>query len=465
MAIKTKQEAQNPLILRCQRLIEAFAKSDDERDFYLDRKEGFILYVDLDKTQQDLANLEKELASDPDRYVMIPKLTFYETKKIMEGFVNEKVYDIDTKEKLLDIIQSKEARENFLEFIYDHHSELEKWQQFYQERSRIRIIEWLRVNHFHFVFEEDLEISKGLIEKVKKELFETKPSKEVASIRKTLFAKAKTYYSNEALNPRPKRGRPPKQAAKLEIEQQISTDMYTTVPAEIRMFLFIPDYTGTTTVLFSSKFESEEELLASKRAHAHSADSDLSIESLNQKLASLRSISNRWIETETKPKAGTTPYSSKVTDDFDADEEDEEDEEEDFDLPVKKSAAKPVNGHKTKVAPAKAIPQPTKKAQAIAPKAKPVSKPVAKATSKAKVPPKKNGLRSIVKPKSPPQKLKPKAAAPASKKKTAPLRSIIKPKGKPAPKAKIIPKKGAKLAPTPTKKPIQKIAPKKSGKR
>ena len=62
----------------------------------------------------------------------------------MEGFVNEKVYDIDTKEKLLDIIQSKEARENFLEFIYDHLTELEKWQQYYHERSRIRIIEWLR---------------------------------------------------------------------------------------------------------------------------------------------------------------------------------------------------------------------------------------------------------------------------------------------------------------------------------
>ncbi len=50
----------------------------------------------------------------------------------MEGFVNEKVYDIDTKEKLLDIIQSKEARENFLEFIYDHLTELEKWQQYYR---------------------------------------------------------------------------------------------------------------------------------------------------------------------------------------------------------------------------------------------------------------------------------------------------------------------------------------------
>ena len=32
----------------------------------------------------------------------------------MEGFVNEKVYNIDTKEKLLDIIQSEEARDNFL---------------------------------------------------------------------------------------------------------------------------------------------------------------------------------------------------------------------------------------------------------------------------------------------------------------------------------------------------------------
>ena len=106
------------------------------------------------------ATLEKELKKQLDSYCQIPKLTFYETKKIMEGFVNEKVYDIDTKEKLLDIIQSKEARENFLEFIYDHHSEHEKWQQFYQERSRIRIIEWLRQNHFHFVFEEDLDLPR-----------------------------------------------------------------------------------------------------------------------------------------------------------------------------------------------------------------------------------------------------------------------------------------------------------------
>src|ERR1700733_16273252 len=125
-------QAQNPLLLRYHRLIDAFAKSDDERDFYLDRVEGFIIYVDLDKNQEDLDLLHTELHNNKERYALIPKLTFYETKKIMEGFVNEKVYDIDTKEKLLDIIQGKEAREHFLEFIHDHHAEQEKWQQFYQ---------------------------------------------------------------------------------------------------------------------------------------------------------------------------------------------------------------------------------------------------------------------------------------------------------------------------------------------
>src|ERR1700722_4410063 len=180
MAAKNKNEAQNPLILRCHRLMEAFGKSDDERDFYLDRLEGFIVYVDLDKSQQELELLEKELKGSNGRYCLIPKLTFYETKKIMEGFVNEKVYDIDTKEKLLDIIQSKEARENFLEFIYDHHAELEKWQQYYQERSRIRIIEWLRSQNIQFVFEEDLDVNKNMMEKLKRHLFDAKVPKEIA---------------------------------------------------------------------------------------------------------------------------------------------------------------------------------------------------------------------------------------------------------------------------------------------
>ncbi|MEM1283129.1 MAG: UPF0158 family protein [Chlamydiota bacterium] len=296
---KTKSfpEAQSPIILRASRLIEAFAKSDDERDFYLDRVEGFILYVDLDKPQDALEALEEEITAHEERYCMIPKLSFYETKKIMESFVNEKVYDIDTKEKLIDIIDSKDARENFLEFIYDQHSELEKWQQFYQERSRIRIIEWLRNNEFQFVFEEDLEINVKTIEKLKENMFESKVGKDVTSARKTLISKAKTYYSSEALNPRPKRGRPPKQQAKQEVEQTVSADIYITVPPAARQYLFTPDISGVSAATFSAKYETEEELLKDRGLVSRQHEDD-QLGDLNKKLASLRSLSSRWMAEE-----------------------------------------------------------------------------------------------------------------------------------------------------------------------
>src|SRR5690242_18442299 len=96
--------AKNPLILRYHRLMDAFAKSDDERDFYLDKVEGFLIYADLDKGVEELESLEKEFHDNGERYCLLPKMTFYEAKKFMEGFVHEKVYDIDTKEKLLDLI-------------------------------------------------------------------------------------------------------------------------------------------------------------------------------------------------------------------------------------------------------------------------------------------------------------------------------------------------------------------------
>ena len=56
-----KLEAKIPLILRFHRLMDAFAKSDDERDFYLDNLEGFLVYVDLDRDEEELCSLEKEI--------------------------------------------------------------------------------------------------------------------------------------------------------------------------------------------------------------------------------------------------------------------------------------------------------------------------------------------------------------------------------------------------------------------
>ncbi len=286
------QVAKLPLILRYHRLMDAFAKSDDERDFYLDRVEGFLLYADLDKSTEELAALEKELVDHADRYCLIPKMTFYEVKKFMEGFIYEKVYDIDTKEKLLDLVSAKEARENFLEFIYDHLTELEKWQLYYQERSRIRIIEWLRSQKIQFVFEEDLDLTKAVVEKLKRTLFDTKVPRDMSQARDAIFEKSKIYYSNEALNPRPKRGRPPKQVAKVEVEPQMTMDIYTQVPAACRHFLYIPDIVSASSVTFSAKFETEEHLLASLRGSPR-LRVDEKLEALSQRLDSLRHLSNR----------------------------------------------------------------------------------------------------------------------------------------------------------------------------
>lgn len=339
-------KAQNPLILRAHRLMDAFAKSDDERDFYLDRIEGFIVFVDLDKNEEDLQKLFEEIHHQADRFCLIPKLTFYETKKIMEGFVNEKVYDIDTKEKLIDIIQSKEAREHFLEFIYDHETELEKWQQYYQERSRVRIIEWLRNNNFQFVFEEDLELPRAMLEKLKVHLFDPKVSKDVAQARQVLVAKAKTYYSSEALNPRPKRGRPPKQVAKIEVETQLSSDLYTMVPASMRRFLYLPDITSASSITFSERFDSEEEFLANLRGTQRTQEGQL--EALSRKFASLRQISTRIAGMDSTLTTERLPS-------FDLDDDDDDDDwdEEDLSETPKKKKAAPSKGKETKKVPKK----------------------------------------------------------------------------------------------------------------
>lgn len=338
MAKKTENKdlpkAQNPLILRAHRLMDAFAKSDDERNFYLDRTEGFIIFADLDKSSEELEKLEEELKIHPERYCLIPKLSFYETKKIMEGFVNEKVYDIDTKEKLLDIIGSKDARHNFLEFIYDQESELEKWQQYYQERSRVRIIEWLRNHQFQFVFEEDIELPRVMIEKLKTHLFETKVAKDIASGRQVLLSKAKTYYSNEALNPRPKRGRPPKQVAKIEVEAVVSGDIYTQVPASIRRFLYLPEISTASSITFSDKFDTEEEFLAHIRG-TNERSEESQLEALAQKFANLRKLSTQVSSIEGGLKSP-----------FDIDDEEEE-EDDDF--------------LEAEEAPKKKIPKPKKK--------------------------------------------------------------------------------------------------------
>jgi hypothetical protein len=284
-------EPQSPIIIRYHRLLEAFSRSDDERDFYLDRIEGAIFYLDLDKPEEELKEAESELAQHPNRYIPIPKLTYYESKKVMEGFVNEKIYDIDTKEKLLDIISSREAKENFLEFIFDHLTELDKWQQYYLERFKVRIIEWLCKHRVFFAFEEDLEMPKNLLEKAKMHLFDVKVPKDVAQARELIVVKAASYQSADSYVQKPRRGRPPKAIPKVETEPQFTIDIFKTCPSSLRPFLYLSDY-NPDGIYFSSKFQhNQENNQTLKGAERPKIDSRL--EMLSQRLDSLRHLSGK----------------------------------------------------------------------------------------------------------------------------------------------------------------------------
>lgn len=284
--------ARCPLILRCLRLIDAFAKSDDEKDFYLDKQEGFLFFANLDRSEEELTALEKEIKTHSERDLPIPKLTFFEIKKIMESFSNEKIYDIDTKEKLLNIISSKAPRDHFLEFLHDNLNELEKWQAYYLERSRIQVIAWLRSQELHFVFEEDIDLPPPLVIKLKQTLFQTKVPKEVSDARKVMEQKAKTYYSSEVLHPRPKRGRPPKHVVKVEIEPQFTKDFYQTIPDAIDPFLFAPNIRTLSSVTFSGRFVTEDDFIKSLRPTKEVKNREL--EELSRKLASLQSLSTQY---------------------------------------------------------------------------------------------------------------------------------------------------------------------------
>lgn len=282
------KKVSQPIILRYCRLLFAFVKSDEERDFYLDRHEGFLIYVDIKKSEKALEKLFKEMEKDSTRYLLIPKLTFYEIRKLMENFVNEKVFDIDTKEKLFDIINGKDARERFLEFIYESEYEVEKWQMYYQERLRVHIIEWLRNHNLLFIFEEDLDIGFGELFQIKNLSKENQIPKELQEKRKYLLNKAKSYYANDALYPKPKRGRPPKHGDKIKAETKFSFDTYSGVPEAIHPFLFIPDTTSLQLTTFSSKYESEEDLMTHVKPKSDHRDITSQLETLSQRVESMR---------------------------------------------------------------------------------------------------------------------------------------------------------------------------------
>ena len=78
----------------------------------------------------------------------------------------------------------------------------------------------------------------------------------------------------------------------MEIEPQLTMDMYTTVPAPVRLFLYLPEVNSPAAVTFSARYDTEADLLASLRGSSR-IKVDAKLEALSQRLESLRHLSTR----------------------------------------------------------------------------------------------------------------------------------------------------------------------------
>ena len=80
--------------------------------------------------------------------------------------------------------------------------------------------------------------------------------------------------------------------AKVEVEPQVTVDMYTTVPPVCRLFLFLPEIMSAASVTFSAKFDTEAQLLANLRGSTR-VKVDTKLQALSERLESLRTLSSR----------------------------------------------------------------------------------------------------------------------------------------------------------------------------
>lgn len=237
----------NVLIIKATRCVDALIKSDEDNDFYLDVKTGAFLYVDLHADEDSMKHLESFIEKEDNKTLfLLPKMTEYGKKKIIEEFVHDKVSDLEVSEKLINEIATLGYETRLMEVFREYPTEHDKWNLFFSEKMRSLAVVWLNeiiekvfsVIDLRYVFEEDVSKFLDYEEIV---LFKENPevnTKDIKNIKSRLLEFSKIYKQPEIINPKPKRGRPPKGKKIGVVENVIIPDMYITYDSVIRSFVY-----------------------------------------------------------------------------------------------------------------------------------------------------------------------------------------------------------------------------------
>ena len=142
-------------------LMDSFSINDDElAKEYLDTNTGDILHIPCEVKrvaegngeEEDLADWEKDLLEEAyaieedeeDRYIMLPHIEdsyFYDA---MVKFIRERVTSEELKEKLSAALSKSQPMRSFKSIIFNYEEELDKWQDYEEEKTKEYVISWLK---------------------------------------------------------------------------------------------------------------------------------------------------------------------------------------------------------------------------------------------------------------------------------------------------------------------------------
>lgn len=128
------------------KVTHAFRTCAEEREYFLDTKNGDIVHVSEFWHEDEKEKVYKKIDAEPERYIMFPpdgpRKVYYD----MLDFAAT-IEDRELKEKLYVAVEGRGGFRRFKETISSYPKVKSKWESFIKERTRERISDWLKENN------------------------------------------------------------------------------------------------------------------------------------------------------------------------------------------------------------------------------------------------------------------------------------------------------------------------------
>lgn len=124
-------------------LVFAWQDESPDHNYYLDMEQGSVQFLQRDL--KDLRDLTDELETHSQRYLYLPKPDLKELRADISDFI-ETITDTHLKNIATIAFESPDLTGAFKKILSSKKEELDRWQEFRDNRVRERIQKWLKAN-------------------------------------------------------------------------------------------------------------------------------------------------------------------------------------------------------------------------------------------------------------------------------------------------------------------------------